>query len=330
MARSAARTPPPVAVVELVAVDPVDPVELVELLELVELVELSALVKLSALVELVEWWPCVGARCRRGRGHPRRARVKPDRAGAAGARAQVRAFKGLKKQTAAEQRVEARAWRARGKEGVATARRKLAELTLALRTATRAAREVGRYVAPGARAAIEAEARAALDAQRKRHAAELRGVAKMARAAESTLSQYKAATAGQREAARQRAERAAEILRESDDQVRNDLNTDDERLLFELVRTRIQPTSRMTRTEAFWQWCHDNASNISSILARYHEEQAEREWQAMANARNEDEAEEAVRRVREEPVRVPAWMRSERPRRTRQATAPPAVVVVEQ
>lgn len=252
------------------------------------------------------------------------------RARASSARAQLRALKGIRKQTAAEKRAEVRAWKARGKEGVAMARAQLAELSLALKTATKATRELARYVAPGAAALVEREATQALDEQRRRHAAELRGSARMQKAAEAEISRYRAATAEQRKAAELRQARAAELLRESDDEVRNDLTTEDERLLFELVRTHIKATPRMTRTEAFFHWMHDNASNIPGILARYHSEQADREWKAMAEARDQDEADEAVRRLREQPVKVPPWMRSElnKSRRPRQAAAPPPVVLV--
>jgi hypothetical protein len=252
------------------------------------------------------------------------------RARASAARAQLRALKGVRAQTAAEKRADVRAWRARGREGVAAARAQLAELTLALKTATAATRGLARYVAPGAAALVEREATQALDEQRKRHASELRSAAKMAKGAEAEIARFRAATAEQRAAGKARAARAAEVLAESDDRVRNDLDTEDERLLFELVRTTIKPTARMTRTEAFFQWVHDNASNIPNILARYHSEQADREWAAMTQARDQDEADEAVRRVRAEPVRVPAWMRSElgRSRKPRQTAAPPPAVVI--
>jgi len=252
------------------------------------------------------------------------------RARASSARAQLRALKGIRKQTAAEKRAEVRAWKARGKEGVAMARAHLAELSLALKTATKATRELARYVAPGAQTLVEREATKALNEQQRRHAAELRGSAKSQKAAEAEIARYRAATAEQRKAAELRAARAAELLRESDDEVRNDLTTDDERLLFELVRTHIKPTPRMTRTEAFFHWMHDNASNIPGILARYHAERADREWDAMAEARDQDEADEIVRRLRAEPVKVPPWMRAElsKSRRPRQAAAPPPPVVI--
>jgi hypothetical protein len=152
----------------------------------------------------------------------------------------------------------------------------------------------------------------------------------MAKGAETDIARFRAATAEQRAAGKARAARAAEVLAESDDRVRNDLDTEDEKLLFELVRSHIKATPRMTRTEAFFQWMHDNASNVPNILARYHAEIAEREWSAMAEARNQDEADEAVRRVRAEPVRVPPWMRSEleRSRKPKQTAAPPPVVIV--
>jgi hypothetical protein len=252
------------------------------------------------------------------------------RARASAARAQLRALKGVRKQTAAEKRADVRAWRARGKEGVAAARAQLAELTLALKTATAATRGLARYVAPGAAALVEREATQALDEQKKRHAAELRSAAKMAKGAEADIARFRAATAEQRAANKARAARAAEVLAESDDRVRNDLDSDDERLLFELVRTSIKATPRMTRTEAFFQWMHDHASNIPGILARYHSEQADREYAAMAEARDQDDAEEAVRRVRAEPVRVPPWMRSElgRSNKPKQTAAPPPPVVI--
>ena len=252
------------------------------------------------------------------------------RARASAARAQLRALENVRKQTAAEKRADVRAWRARGREGVAAARAQLAELELALKIATAATRGLARYVAPGAAALVEREAAQALDEQKKRHAAELRSAAKLAKGAETDVARYRAATAEQRAAGKARAARAAEVLAESDDRVRNDLDTEDERLLFELVRAHIQPTTRMTRTEAFFQWMHDHASNIPGILARYHTAQADREWAAMAQARNQDEADEAVRRVRAEPVRVPPWMRSElkRASKPKQTAAPPTVVIV--
>jgi len=300
--------------------------------ELVELVEDVDAVELLEDVELVRRR---GPRARaRARGRRRRARgplvTRAElRARASAARAQLRALKGVRKQTAAEKRADVRAWRARGKEGVAAARAQLAELTLALKTATAATRGLARYVAPGAAALVEREATQALDEQKKRHAAELRSAAKMAKGAEADIARFRAATAEQRAAGKARAARAAEVLAESDDRVRNDLDSDDERLLFELVRTSIKATPRMTRTEAFFQWMHDHASNIPGILARYHSEQADREYAAMAEARDQDEAEEALRRVRAEPVRVPPWMASElgRSRKPKQTAAPPVVIV---
>lgn len=323
VARSAARAPLPVAVA----------VKLVELVELVEDVDAVKLVELLEDVELVgRRGPCARA-CARGR--RRRARgplvTRAElRARASAARAQLRALKNVRKQTAAEKRADVRAWRARGKEGVAAARAQLAELTLALKTATAATRGLARYVAPGAAALVEREATQALDEQKKRHAAELRSAAKMAKGAEADIARFRAATAEQRAAGKARAARAAEVLAESDDRVRNDLDSDDERLLFELVRTSIKATPRMTRTEAFFQWMHDHASNIPGILARYHSEQADREYAAMAEARDQDDAEEAVRRVRAEPVRVPPWMRSElgRSNKPKQTAAPPPPVVI--
>jgi hypothetical protein len=327
----AARVPPGVA-----RPSPGAAVPVAVALELVELVEDVDAVELVELVEDVELVGRRGPRARaRARGRCRRARgplvTRAElRARASAARAQLRALKGVRKQTAAEKRADVRAWRARGKEGVAAARAQLAELTLALKTATAATRGLARYVAPGAAALVEREATQALDEQKKRHAAELRSAAQMAQGAEADIARFRAATAEQRAAGKARAARAAEVLAESDDRVRNDLDSDDERLLFELVRTSIKATPRMTRTEAFFQWMHDNASNIPSILARYHSEQADREYAAMAEARDQDEAEEAVRRVRAEPVRVPPWMRSElgRSRKPRQTAAPPPVVIV--
>jgi hypothetical protein len=329
-----------VELVELVdaveLVEDVDAVELVEDVDAVELVEDVDAVELVEDVDAVELFGRRGAGARaRARGRRRRVRgplvTRAElRARASAARAQLRALKGVRAQTASEKRADVRAWRARGREGVAAARAQLAELTLALKTATAATRGLARYVAPGAAALVEREALKALDEQKKRHGAELRSAAKMAKGADAEIARYRAATAEQRAAGRARAARAAEVLAESDDRVRNDLDTEDERLLFELVRAHIQPTARMTRTEAFFQWMHDHASNIPGILARYHTEQADREWAAIAEARDQDEADEAVRRVRAEPVKVPAWMRSElgRTRKPKQTAAPPPPVVI--
>jgi hypothetical protein len=306
-------------------------VELVKLVKDVNAVELVKLVKDVNAVELVKRR---GPRAR-ARAGGRRYRARGPlvsrselRARASAARAQLRALKGVRAQTAAEKRADVRAWRARGREGVAAARAQLAELTLALKTATAATRGLARYVVPGAAALVEREALKALDEQKKRHGAELRSAAKMAKGAEADIARFRAGTAEQRAAGKARAARAAELLAESDDRVRNDLDTEDERLLFELVRSTIKPTARMTRTEAFFQWVHDNASNIPNILARYHAEQADREWLAMAQARDQDEADEAVRRVRAQPVKVPAWMRSELGRKPKQTAAPPPVIIV--
>jgi hypothetical protein len=302
------------------AVEDLDAVELVKLVAEVPAVELVKRRRPRARAR-------AGGRRYRARG-PLVTRAEL-RARASAARAQLRALKGVRAQTAAEKRADVRAWRARGREGVAAARAQFAELTLALKTATAATRGLARFVAPGAAALVEREATQALDEQRKRHASELRSAAKMAKGAEADIARFRAATAEQRAAGRARAARAAEVLAESDDRVRHDLDTEDERLLFELVRTTIKPTARMTRTEAFFQWMHDHASNVPGILARYHAEQADREWAAIAEARDQDEADEAVRRVRAEPVKVPAWMRSElgRTRKPKQTAAPPVIIV---
>lgn len=112
-------------------------------------------------------------------------------------------------------------------------------------------------------------------------------------------------TRTRREAAVARRERESE----SDDEVRANLSPD-ELIVFERVRTRIKPTERMTKTEAFQQWAHDHSQDVARILA----EHAEAELRAAIKreqAERRELAELQRARSRHTPGQLAAKIRAE-------------------
>lgn len=86
--------------------------------------------------------------------------------------------------------------------------------------------------------------------------------------------------------------RRAENIRESDDEVRRNLSPE-LAIIWEKVKSRIRPSSRRTRTEAFIEWVEEHGSEAARIL----DEHAE-----MRFAREETEA-EYLERTRPRPTR---------------------------
>jgi hypothetical protein len=56
--------------------------------------------------------------------------------------------------------------------------------------------------------------------------------------------------------------RAREKQRESDDEVANNIEDPGLRAVWDKVKRSIKPTGRMTRTEAFLHWAHDNPADV--------------------------------------------------------------------
>lgn len=80
---------------------------------------------------------------------------------------------------------------------------------------------------------------------------------------------------------------------EDDDAVRG--NLDPELVpIFDRVRTKIRATPRMSRTEAFLQWAHDNAGEVARMQAEIAEAAAEAEFRAAM--RQEQDLRRAMRR----------------------------------
>ena len=219
------------------------------------------------------------------------------------AREKLRNVARVRKLSAAELRAARREWRARGRAGIAAARANLAKLRAALRTASKATSEIARYVSPGARFVLGEAERAALAEVQKRSDAEMRAAKRQAKGADQAIAEHREATAEGREKARRARERAAELRDEADDEVRNNLADDDERLLWELVRCHIRGTDRMSRTEAFYQFMHDNSHAIPELVWGYRADQDRRLDQALAKARDDDDAERIMREIRAERPR---------------------------
>lgn len=67
---------------------------------------------------------------------------------------------------------------------------------------------------------------------------------------------------------------------ESDDEVRRNLDPE-LAIVWEKVKGEIKPGRASSRTEAFFQWVHDNSADVSRIIAEHAEEGAERQWREM-------------------------------------------------
>ena len=143
--------------------------------------------------------------------------------------------------------------RASAKSTLARIRLRTAELRAALRLASAAARELSRYIAPGARVLISREQAQAL----RTLAAEHKAITHQVTAERARLTSSGSPHPVQRSTA---AERAAE----SDDEVRANIERE---LLpaFEAWRRRVRATPRMTRTEAFLQLVHDNPADAARL-----------------------------------------------------------------
>lgn len=146
---------------------------------------------------------------------------------------------------------KARELRASSKTTLARIRLRAAELRTALRLASQAARELSRYIAPGARVLIGREHAEAL----RTLAAEHEAITHQVSEARARLTSSGTIHPVQRLSA---AERAAE----SDDEVRNNI-APELRPAFEAWRRRVRATPRMTRTEAFLQLVHDNPADAA-------------------------------------------------------------------
>ena len=150
---------------------------------------------------------------------------------------------------------KARELRALAKTTLAKIRLRAAELRTALRLASQAARELSRFIAPGARVLIGREHRAAL----KTLALEHEKITHLVTEQRARLTPRGAAHPVQKLRST-----AAERAHESDDEVRNNVEP---QLLpaFEAWKRRVIATPRMSRTEAFLQMVHDHPGDASRL-----------------------------------------------------------------
>lgn len=148
---------------------------------------------------------------------------------------------------------QARALKLTARETLARIRARAKELRDALRVASAAARELSKYIAPGARVVIGRHHRAALSTL----AAEHERISHEVGAERARLKPDGTHHATQRTT-------AAERAHESDDEVRGNVAAE---LLpaFEAWRRRVRATSRMTRTEAFLQMVHDAPGDAARL-----------------------------------------------------------------
>jgi hypothetical protein len=65
--------------------------------------------------------------------------------------------------------------------------------------------------------------------------------------------------------------RRAVAEEESAEEVRNNLDTEEERALWDIMKGKIHAGPRMSRTEAFAHWMHDNSADVSRLLTKYYE-----------------------------------------------------------
>ena len=73
---------------------------------------------------------------------------------------------------------------------------------------------------------------------------------------------------------------AREKRKESDDEVRNNL-TPELVPVWEAMKSKIRPSARMSRTEAFLQWAHDHSADVARLMADAAEQDADRRFAAM-------------------------------------------------
>jgi hypothetical protein len=155
-----------------------------------------------------------------------------------------------------------RAIKREAKDTLARIRGRAKELRDALRVASAAARELSKYIAPGARVLIH-----------RQHATALRTLADEHQRITHEVSAERARLRPDGSHHSTQRTTAAERAHESDDEVRQNISAE---LLpaFEAWRRRVKATPRMTRTEAFLQLAHDNPADAARLYFEAAEQSA--------------------------------------------------------
>jgi hypothetical protein len=158
-------------------------------------------------------------------------------------------------------RADKRAAKKRARETCRAAKRAVTERARAAREGLKRARLELRTATKGARVQVCHRCRADLEEAVSSGEA---GIAKAKHAAHE-LADEQARERRWARGSKPSVAKAREARGQSDDDVRANLSGD-ELIVWEAVRSRIKPTGRMTRTEAFQHWLHEHQGEVLRIL----------------------------------------------------------------
>lgn len=181
-------------------------------------------------------------------------------------KAQVLALSALRtkiKVARGERREREKAIKKGAREALVNVQRRMRDLRRSIADAAKAAREISRFVVPGARVHLTASKQAALASLARSHGALVHELSEEARQAQQDAAELRRAEG---RAAKQRPRMsAAEKRAESDDEVRGNIPAELVPV-FDARASKTKATERMSRTEAFLQWVHDHAGDAERIL----------------------------------------------------------------
>jgi hypothetical protein len=196
-------------------------------------------------------------------------------------------------------RERTKATKASARAALVRVRTRAKELRVALRVASQAARELSRYLMPGARVVLGEKHREALATLAKEHEGLTHELsAEQARRASKREVQamVREAEGRKRAGMKRRGTTARELRAERDDEVRQNIEGHPELLpAWEKWKAKFKGSRLRSRTEEFLEYVHDHANDAARIY-----EQAQ---EAAALAEPEESAEEYEARQREEARR---------------------------